>query len=256
MRTSSSRLAQALAVLLALGTLLGTTETVSAQETTERDIMDFVNAQGTFCFTRGLLGLPGNPNECLLFVPPVPNFLGATDPDAGLSMSVDYAGLADAACDRIAGTRFCGTVQEKPLKDGRAEVYVELKTFDAITWVIDGFDFANDPVIFGTRWQEVKTGPDQGDCFFPALPALGDSLLQVRFINPKPGAPLPDLIQLLADPAEGQKVLSLALDAEAVGLLPDGTPALATTKQLARQVDGELVFTVEKVTVEPLDFLP
>jgi hypothetical protein len=205
--------------------------------------MDFVDAQGTF-------------DVGFLIIPPVPNFLGASDPDAGLSMSVDYAGLADAACDGIAGTRFRGIVQEKPLKDGRAEVYVELKTFDAITWVIDGFDFANDPVIFDTRWEEVKRGRNRGDCFFPGPLALGDSLLQVRFINPEPGAPLSDLIQLFFFPAEGQEVLSLALEAEAVGLLTDNTPALATTKQLARQMDGELVFTVEKVTVEPLDFLP
>jgi hypothetical protein len=240
MRTPSSRHAAALAVLLALGGLLGTTQPAAAQAApTERDIKEFIDAQGTF-------------DAGFLVIPPVPNFLGASDSDAGLSMSCDYAGLADETCDGIAGTTFKGTVREKPLPDGRAEVYVELETYDAITWVIDGFDYANDPVIFGTRWEEVKKGRNKGDCFFPGPIALGDSLLQVRFINPRPGAPLPDLIQLFFAPQEGQEVLSISLDAEAVGLLPDGTPALATTTQQGRLADGKFVFSREEVTVDPL----
>ena len=133
-----------------------------------------------------LRGCPGTFDLGVLFVPPVPNFLGSSDPVAGLSMSIDYAGLADKTCGNVAGTTFAGRVKEKLLPGGRAEVSVNLLTMDAIAWVVNGFDFANDPVIFGVRWEDVG-----GSCVFNGTPVLGNSMLKVTFIDAAPGAPSP-----------------------------------------------------------------
>jgi len=229
------RFATPLAGLLVFSVLAATPQqAVAADRATERPIADFVNAQGTFDFG-------------FLFVPPVPNFLGWTDSASGLSLSIDYAGLADKACHGVAGTKYTGKVKEKRLADGRAEVTVELLTLDAITWVVNGFDFANDPVIFGVRWRD-----DGGDCVMDASPALGNSMLTVTFINTSPGAPLPDLIQVFAEPKPGQEVLALSIRATAIGTLPDGRWARAETHQHAKLKDGELSFDVETISVKPL----
>ncbi len=228
------------ALLLVFSALVGTPQQgVAAGAVTRRPISDFVDAQGTFD-----LGF--------LFVPPVPNFLGSSDPVAGLGMSIDYAGLADKTCDNVADTTFAGTVKEKLLPDGRAEVSVELLTMDAIAWVVSVSnppepDFANDPVIFGVRWENVG-----GDCVFSGTPVLGNSMLKVTFINTAPGAPLPDLIQLLAAPEPGQELRAISINAEVVGELADGTPARAETHQVAKVKGGVLRFSVESVFVEPL----
>jgi len=202
----------------------------------ERPISDFVDAQGTFD-AGGLL------------VPPVANFLAWTDPASKLGLSVDYAGLADEACGGIARTRFAGRVCEQPLFDGRYEVTVDLYTLDAITWVVKGFDFARDPVIFGVRWEEVEGGA----CKFSGAPALGSAMLQLRFINPEAGGALPDLIQLVVAPEPRQELLGLALHAEATGALADGSPARAAAHQVVTlNPKGELVFVVENVVVGKL----
>ena len=44
---------------------------------------------------------------------------------------------------------------------------------------------------------------------------LGQSHLRVRFINTAPGAPLPDLLQLLFFPEPGQETLSISFVANA-----------------------------------------
>ena len=219
--------------LLVFGALIGAPPRAAAQaEVTERPISDFLETQGTFDFG-------------FLVVPPVPNFLGFIGENAELSMAIDYAGLADDTCDAISGTTIAGSVTEKPLPDGRAEVTVQLRTTGAIAWVIEGADFGNGPVIFGVRWEE-----DQGgNCVIDGAPALGNSLLKVTFTNTAPGAPLPDLIQLLVAPEPGQELLAFFADADASGTLPDGTPARAGSDQAAKVVDGVLTFFVENVFV-------
>ncbi len=173
----------------------------------QRSIEDFVNAQGTFCIDDGSGG-------CYLFVPPVANFIGWTDVAEEISASVDYAGLADAYAGGAFGTETTGTVTERPLKDGRAEVHVRLHTTNALSWVVDGLDF-NGPLLFGHRAPDVLTGAEA---------ALGESFLHVKLINTAPGAPLPDLIQLLVAPEPGQELVFLSFTARADGLLADGTP--------------------------------
>jgi hypothetical protein len=236
------------AMLAAVAGLMATglvCPTPAAAQTVERPLSDFLDAQGTFDFFG------------ILFVPPVPNFLGSNDPAADLGMSVDYAGLADAACGGIAGTTFAGEVKETELPDGRALVSVELRTSNAITWVIDGeegtFDFAAGPVLFGTRWTD-----EGGVCVFDKPPTLGESELNTTFIIPEPGAPLPDSIALavvalgLGDAfpdqiPEGLELLTFDFEATAQGELAGGTPAKAETKQVSEVIDGVWTFSQETV---------
>lgn len=176
----------------------------------QRPIEDFVNAQGTYCYDEDGDGV------CDLFVPPVLNFIGWTDPAEGIMASVDYAGLANAWAEGAFGTETTGTVTERPLPDGRAEVHVRLHTTNALSWVVDADDWADGDLHFGHRAHEVVQEGEEA--------AMGESFLHVKFINTAPGAPLPDLIQFFDAPEEGQELLFLSFYARADGPLPDGTP--------------------------------
>jgi hypothetical protein len=141
---------------------------------------------------------------------------------------VDYAGLVNATYGGVFGTQITGTVVERPLRDGRAQVTVNLDTTNALTWVAECCDFANGTLLFGHRAPEVLAGADA---------ALGDSFFHISFTNTAPGAPLPDLIQLFSAPAPGQQIQEFVFHATADGTLrsafgvPDGTPGKVTVSQ-------------------------
>lgn len=216
---------------LIAGLLFGMLSTALAG-TVQRPISDFLSTQGTFCFPDGSGG-------CLLFVPPDPNFIAQTndlDSDVIYFAGVDYAGLA------LPGTypasklpKFSGSVIERSLPDGRAEVSVLLHTKNANAWVMEfdpSGDFldqvANRPTVFGHRPADVRRGSTQ---------ALVDIFLHLVFTNTAPGAPLPDLVQLSADPAPGQVWKFIAISAEGNGPLtaefgvPANTPGKLTIVQ-------------------------
>jgi hypothetical protein len=227
-----------LTVLAVLAGMLNPTEATA--QTVERDLSDFLDAQGTFDFSG------------ILFVPPVPNFFGFTDGDPEtMVMSVDYAGLADATCGGIAETVFKGEVKETLMPDGRALVSVELETFNAITWVSS----AEGVVLFGTRWED-----DDGVCVFDDSPTLGESELKVSFYIPEPGAPLPDMIAFAVQDLdldgyedqipEGLELVSLDFEAKAFETLADGATVKAETKQVSKVIDGEWKFSVEVIELE------
>lgn len=218
-------------MLAAIGIAFGlmASATIVQAITTQRPIQDFLATQGTFCFPDGSGG-------CLLFVPPDPNFLGWTndlDSDVIRFAGVDYAGLADAY---PTGKKpvIDGTVTERPLKDGRTEVTVLLHTKNANVWVIE-LDLTGDVLaqiaskstLFGHRPADVLGGKGQ---------ALADTFLHVVFINTA-GAPLPDLIQLINFPAQGQELKFVAFGTHAKGPLtaefgvPEGTPGRCTITQ-------------------------
>jgi hypothetical protein len=186
----------------------------------QRPIEDFVEVQGTFCI--------GVEPDCWFIIDPLPNFVGWCSYAPDRCASVDYAGVVDDYWGGPFGTTMRGKVTERPLPDGRAEVNVRLHTANALTWVVEGDDF-NNTVLFGQRFT-VK--PDDW-----AGAALGESLLQVKFINSAPGAPLPDLIQLFFFPEEDQEILFVSFKARADGTLreafgvPDGTPGRVQVTQ-------------------------
>jgi hypothetical protein len=186
---------------------------VSSASAASRPIEDFVAAQGTYCFDDGAGG-------CVLFVPPVANFFGTFAARDGRLGSVDYAGLADGL--QCPGghvtdfdTTFSGAVTERRLRDGRAEVTVNLVTKNALAWAVDDplatFDYANGPLAFGYRACDV---PPAGQSH-----ALANSFVQVVFINTAPGAPLPDMLQLFVDPLPGQEPVILSFHQSAAGAL-------------------------------------
>jgi hypothetical protein len=142
----------ALTVLAVAGLL----PTPPVQGATQRNINDWLSAQGT-------LDLGG-----FQFVPPDPNFLGwsqqVSTHNPALFANIDYAGLAAPYGTGITPS-FAGNVTERPLADGRAEVSVSLRTKNANAWIVsidangDFFDqLQNAPALFGHRPQEVRNG--------------------------------------------------------------------------------------------------
>jgi hypothetical protein len=192
-----------------------------------RPISDFVNAQGS---TNG-------------FLPPIPDFVGWTDdPPNGCNStqfaSVDYAGVAAAwlvaSGGPSYGTTVGGSVTERPLADGRADVTVVLTTSNAITWVeaLPPIDFANDPPTFGYKANALLANPS-------LQPALSTSLLQVEFTNTGMGAALPDIVTafILGEALPGQSLLTLSFRSSGSGPLhanfgvPEGTPGSLNVSQ-------------------------
>ncbi|MCH7700584.1 MAG: hypothetical protein IID37_02740 [Planctomycetes bacterium] len=209
----------------------------------QRPIEDFVDSQGTFCLDPETF-CEGIPPDCLLFVPPVENFLGWSDLPDCEGVAIDYAGLADewiteeSDGDVSFGTEFSGSITERVLADGRTQVSVRLHTTNALTWAFQdcSFDFGGADTIFGHRAPDVLDG---------ASAALGSSLLRLNFITPAaPGEDLPDMLQVLFCPEEGQELVWISFVATATGEMtedsdyPDGTPAVLHTTQTGLFMSG------------------
>jgi hypothetical protein len=235
---------------------------LAAGKVTHRPLSDFLSTQGTYC-------IDDDHGGCLLFVPPDPNFLGWTsdfDKSPVLFAGVDYAGLANAYL-ATSGPQFAGSITERPLADGRAEVKVSLHTSNANIWIIEldlspGADVlaqiaGNAPALFGHRPANVLAGAGQ---------ALAYTLLEVSFINDAPGAPLPDLVQLanFPDTLPHVQLQMLKLVANATGPLTadfgvaEGTPGRCTIVQtglIAHSGRGralEDAYPAEMITCRPV----
>jgi hypothetical protein len=218
------------AALVVLGLVMGL-HLAAQSATTTRPIEEFVAAQGTFCWPDGMGG-------CILFLPPDPNFQGWGTNFAKTPVyyaGVDYAGLANAYPSGNT-PKFSGNVTERPLQDGRAEVTVLLHTKGANIWVIQ-FDLSNpdlqgqigsNQTLFGNYPKDVADGAPQ---------ALADSNLHLVFTIRAPGAPLPDLEQLLWFPEPEQEIKFIKFNAQAKGPLTaaygvdEGTPGKCTVVQ-------------------------
>lgn len=223
------RVCMAMALLMATATCLAAApqKLPEPSQAVQRPLSDFLGAQGS----------------TNLFLPPIPDFVGWSDnPPNGCNStefaSVDYAGVAAAWLEAnggpSVGTELSGSVTERPLADGRADVRVELHTRNAITWVeaLPPVDFATDPPTFGYKANALLANPS-------LHPALSASLLQVEFTNPAMGAPLPDLVTafILGGALPGQSLLTLSFRASGSGPLhanfgvPEGTPGHLTVSQ-------------------------
>ena len=162
---------------------------------------------------------------------PIQDFLAAqtsttawNEPETGNQIFVDYANKVNAANLLGLPTGLRGSVTERPLADGRADVKVILHTSNALTTASQG----GVGFVFGSSVAEVIGGRD---------PGLADSVLTVDFINTAPGAPLPNLLNLIFAPGAGQEIKMISFVATAFGPLrpafgvPDETPGSVHTTQ-------------------------
>jgi hypothetical protein len=145
-----------------------------------------------------------------------------SDPKRGYTAGIDTLGQLD---DGSFGTTVDGSVTESRMPDGSAAIKVVLHTANALTRVLSsdaGF------VVFGYS---------RGEVFGGAMPVLGDVQGQISFRNTSPGAPLPDISQLLFCPEPGQSLEVFSVRARASGPLragfgvPEGTPGLFEMNQ-------------------------
>jgi hypothetical protein len=123
---------------------------------------------------------------------------------------------------------------EKALPDGTAEVTVKLHTSNAITMVtkLGGCPSVLCTPVFGYNYSEI---------FTPGITLpVGDVVMQIKFTNTAPGAPLPDYYILVNRPdllLPNQKQLFVSITTSAFGPLrpasglPDMTPGRAQTVQ-------------------------
>jgi hypothetical protein len=225
--TRRTTLRRALVVALTLTACLSVVAPASAgtAKTTHRSIQEVVRAQGTYCFPDGSGG-------CVLFDPPVPNYIFFEALATQWVGAVDYAGLEDSWLKGASNgeqsfrTKFSGTVLERPLPDGRAEITIKLITQRAATRVF----LAPDTLLFGNTTPAVLAG---------ARPALGESRLDFVFINPAVGMALPDFVQLFVAPLPGQEFIRSEIRATAEGPLHsafgvrDGTRGRMTMDMIA-----------------------
>ncbi|MBI1735331.1 MAG: hypothetical protein HYR51_09160 [Candidatus Rokubacteria bacterium] len=222
--------------------MLVTASVVHAGGWTPRPLGDFLGAQGSTSD----------------FVPPVPDYVGWVDGEFVTFALVDYPGLAAGWIEDATGgaeslgTKVRGTVMERAAPDGRAEVRVRLVTSRALSWafliadVVDFSDplfFLTTPLAFGARAQDVVDG---------ATPSLGKAHFDVTFTNSAPGAPLPDLVQLLNAPLPGQLPVTFRFRSLTCGTTPDGTPARLTIDQVCSDTGSGQVCAAAVVEIAPL----
>jgi hypothetical protein len=186
-------------------------------EAAQRPISDFLSAQGTYCLgtdssgnaTCGSYGGSG----CFHFLAPFPNFIDWTDPVQGASASFDYAGIVNTFMGNPFGTVASGSVNEIPQRDGSVIEVITLHTDNALTWASVGFS-GSGQVLFGANEAQVAAG---------AAPSLGSCNLKVVLRGPFPGAPLPDLMELL-NGCGAWSFVSIDFNGSASGTLPSGQP--------------------------------
>lgn len=199
----------------------------TAGRTVHRPITDFLATQGTFCV----------PGDCPPLTTPFPAFVTWTAPAQEREVFVDYAGIvaryiAEASGGAIDVTpHYDGTITERRLDDGRVEVHVNLRVSGALAGAAGGLNtgLVQSALVFGNDYLAVLAG---------AAPALADVHLQARFITTTAGAPLPDLVQIMFAPEEGQQLLQVKFHATATGPLhaqfgvPEGTLGRLTVQQI------------------------
>lgn len=190
---------------------------------THRPISDFLLAQGSddnFNF-----GVPGLPQE-LGWGTSTATF----EAGVGRFVRIDYTGQDAAFLGLDLGTTTSGTVLEKALPDGTAQVIVTLHTENAFAWATmqdDSLPLENWPVIFGFTPAQLAANPN-------LKPPLADSDLRAVITIPEPGAPLPDLVDTSLDGLPtGYTLVSVSFHAVAHGSTPTGQQATLVVNQTA-----------------------
>jgi hypothetical protein len=183
------------------------------------------------------------------------------DSDLNYWVNIDYAGkINDWVENHTNGkqsfnTEMTGSVTEGVLSDGRTDVHVSLHTKNAITYIRD-LSQVGSPAIFGSQGWEVV--------YNNLKPSLADCSLEVIYITTaKPGAPMPDLMQIALYPKPGQKLIELSFFAQAKGELhesygvSDGTLGMINIVQRGLlKVDGfenYNLMPIGRVDIEVID---
>jgi hypothetical protein len=183
-----------------------------------RPIADFLSQQGTTSvFNFGVSGLPDELAAS--------NSSSAISAGNGRFARIDYTGQDAAFLGLKLGTTTSGTVSERPLSDGRAEVTVNLHTHNAFAWATTFLpDFTNGDLLFGYTPAQLQANPS-------LQPPLADSDLHVVVTIPAPGAPLPDLVKSIN--LENSLPVSFSFHATATGTTPTGQQATLVVSETA-----------------------
>jgi hypothetical protein len=203
------RTAWAVVILAALA--IGTS--VAAQgNLVQRPLSDFLNAQG----------------KTSNFFYPCPDELGWINNPTVTFGWFDYTGKCAEVLGLDLGTNVSGSVTERLLKDGRAQVQVILHTTNAYVWA-RAFDWwIPDPAGTDMTWFGYRPGNYIG----PDV-ATGECHLDLVFYNP-PNSPLPDMVALSYTP---ENFVSMKFRGNATGPLraafgvPEGTPGHLVVSQ-------------------------
>jgi hypothetical protein len=180
-----------------------------------RALSDFTSRQGAWCAVANEQGIdcaashyaPCGGDEFTFSFP-----LFWADPKTGVVALIDTLGDLD---EGALGTTVDGSVSETARPDGLADVKVVLHASNALT---RAFDVDFNP-LFG-----------YGGSGGVNPPTLGDASAQIKLSNTAPGAPLPDISQVLFCPEPGQALETITMRARASGPLreafgvPEGSP--------------------------------
>ena len=146
-----------------------------AAGTRQRSFSEWLTAQGTFV----------NPANCASLVS------GWATRDFATFARADYSGKIASCITSHGGPvfnpEFSGSVTERDLPDGTAEILV-IHRF-AGTYAVARDNTQGGIPILGYGAVELFGHPE-------LQPGLGSGMMQVKFINPYPGAPLPDVVSI------------------------------------------------------------
>jgi hypothetical protein len=217
----------------------------------QRPISDFLSAQGVYCDTHPADPGCANPEPG---EPLVPALLGWTGPppDYPYIAAIDYPGIMGKWVVQNGGpqlgTVITGSINERALPDGRANVQVTLHTKNALAWVDTSPQLTPRP-IFGQRATAVARG---------AQASLADCNFSLAFTNNAPGAPLPDLLTLLFDFDPARQVHAVSIRCTGVGELASGGKAqlvVSQTGNFRTRFQGTALrdgFPVEELKLAPV----
>jgi hypothetical protein len=170
---------------------------------------------------------------------------------------VDYLGLTNANVvsngGTDAGTQVTGSVMERPLADGRAEVTVTIHTTNALTYVLAE---PSGNLTFGYTGGELIADHS-------LAPAVSDANLKFVFTNTAPGDPLPSMITLaFGTPLPGQAQLQVKVASSGFGPLraasgsPEGTPGRCGVVQTGLYITSGMGATADAFPVENINVGP
>jgi hypothetical protein len=184
-------------------------------------------------------------------------------PDFPLLLAADFTGVINNTLHLGLPSTFDGSISERALSDGTAEVKIMLRAQKVLTFVLRWSDIT---LLFGGTPAQIFDFPGWEDLNTPewenakGTQTLGDAVFEITFINSAPGDPIPDIIEILTS----RRVTKVNFNSSAFGPLtaaaglgPDGTPGHAWSNQVARFtiVHGHLAIdgcAVENIRLQPV----